>query len=245
MKQLADIFCTTCGNEGKEGGCPKCGKEVKPLYDGKSEEVVAKTIGFLENVIKVPEEYLGNRFTKQVLLDDNRSNMNEDLRTYADNLERYLEIFKNGGLPKRSTMVMSPTGYAKKVLAYSCIEIANDNRFSVSPLLSTIDIAFIMRQAADFNPNFKFNGVGYMDLYYLDFMVVQVAHTDFKYDSYKILQELLNMRSRMNKTTLILSDFGLNIISDWDDQQNFVRLFQAGYMDNKKLYPSIIEYQRR
>lgn len=241
---MEDTFCTSCGNKGTKEGCPECGREHKILYQDKTENQIASTLGYLEKVIRIPEGYLGNRFVKQVLMDEYTGKKREEYRKYIDNLDMYIEIFRNGRLPQRSTFVASPTGNGKKVMAYTCMELANDNNYTISPILSTLDISFIIKQSIEFKPDFKFNGVGYMDLYEIDFLVVQISHTDYKYESYKVIQELLNMRTRYNKSTLVLSDFGIDTITDWDDQYNFVRLFQTGFLDNKQLYPTMICYDR-
>lgn len=139
---------------------------------------------------------------------------------------------------------MSPSGFSKKTLVYSCIQRANSFGAKVSPLLSTLDVAFIVRQATEVNPKFRLHGVGYVDLYEMDMVSLYVSHTDFKYESYKVIQEVLNMRNRVGKTTIVLSDFGFDTLTQWDEQKNFQNLFKYGFMDNRTLYPAVISYRR-
>lgn len=246
-RPLDETYCIYCGNEGKENGCPKCGRTPEAtVFAGKSEESVAKTILYMEDKLLIPEAYLGQFWNKDILLGDFKDLVEDpSFIQYVGSLAQIDNLFIRKQLPKRSMLVMSPSGFSKKTLVYSCIQIANAFGARVSPLMSTLDIAFIIRQATEVNPNFKLNGVGYTDLYDLDLLSVYVAHTDFKYESYKVIQEILNMRNRVGRTTLVLSDFDFSVLTQWDDQKNFRNLFKYGFMDNKTLYPSVISYKRR
>ena len=150
-------------------------------------------------------------------------------------------IFKEGGIPNKSVYIIAPPGYSKTVFAYSCMQHALANGYSVAPLIDTIELKRLLVLASE-KLDYKLYGrFSYDDYMSSDVVFVTVTHTYYRYDAYSVLDELINRRARLGLATFVLSRYSLKTLYKWDKLGSLDSLKNSSSKDGRK-YPSVVAY---
>lgn len=234
------ISCYNCGDEGKEGGCPVCGKDSKKLIvEKKDKEKFIKKAQFSQ----IPDWYIGVNWDKQILL-DNHPDLTKDLRfhEYANRLESMYNYFLKGMIPPSSAFISAPSKMSKTILAYSCMQLAMSNKLRVTPFIDTIELKRLMTLGGD-NPSWKlYKYIDYDDFLMCPVCFVTVTKLDKHVEAYTVILELMARRSRLGLPTFVLSKFTLKEISKGCVDSNYNLFIDNSAREDSFKYPAIIEY---
>ena len=200
----------------------------------------------------VQPAYKGIFWNRRILENDNTEKLPEKFDIagrYNDRLSvRFLDqltkidgIFKEGGIPNKSVYIIAPPGYSKTVFAYSCMQHALANGYSVAPLIDTIELKRLLVLASE-KLDYKLYGrFSYDDYMSSDVVFVTVTHTYYRYDAYSVLDELINRRARLGLATFVLSRYSLKTLYKWDKLGSLDSLKNSSSKDGRK-YPSVVAY---
>ena len=239
--------CFTCGgyydDRFKDEPCPECGRW------GKGTPVATEIAEKKEDVIKVaevldiPREYQGIEWSRELLQRDHRDEMdNINFQRYCNQLEKIHELFGMGIVPNKSAFITAPPGYSKITWAYSCMQLAIARNHSVDWLLDTIEVKRLMVLASE-NPKYKlYNKVDYDQYMIADVCFITVTKTEYSQDSFKVIQEILDRRSRKGLATFILSRFDFKAVSRKDYLHHFDAIIDRNGNQNPLKYPAFITY---
>ena len=153
-------YCFTCGGQGLvDCVCPECGhapagsSSKLPKMDSFSQVKVntETTLVEEESAEIIQSAYKGVFWNRRILENDNTEKLPEKFDIagryndrlfvrFLDQLTKLDDIFKGGGVPNKSVYVIAPPGYSKTVFAYSCMQYALANGYSVAPLIDTIEL---------------------------------------------------------------------------------------------------------
>ena len=91
-----------------------------------------------DNTEKLPEKFdIAGRYNDRLFV------------RFLDQLTKIDGIFKEGGIPNKSVYIIAPPGYSKTVFAYSCMQHALANGYSVAPLIDTIELKRLLVLASE------------------------------------------------------------------------------------------------
>lgn len=183
-----------------------------------------------DNTEKLPEKFdIAGRYNDRLFV------------RFLDQLTKIDGIFKEGGIPNKSVYIIAPPGYSKTVFAYSCMQHALANRYSVAPLIDTIELKRLLVLASE-KLDYKLYGrFSYDDYMSSDVVFVTVTHTYYRYDAYSVLDELINRRARLGLATFVLSRYSLKTLYKWDKLGSLDSLKNSSSKDGRK-YPSVVAY---
>lgn len=183
-----------------------------------------------DNTEKLPEKFdIAGRYNDRLFV------------RFLDQLTKIDGIFKEGGIPNKSVYIIAPPGYSKTVFAYSCMQHALANGYSVAPLIDTIELKRLLVLASE-KLDYKLYGrFSYDDYMSSDVVFVTVTHTYYRYDAYSVLDELINRRARLGLATFILSRYSLKTLYKWDKLGSLDSLKNSSSKDGRK-YPSVVAY---
>lgn len=233
--------CFTCGGNGFEDKvCPECRREPASfnIVQNNSEEFVR-----LAGTIDVPQQYMGIEWNKSILLKTHQDRMSDGLfMKFADQLEKIHNIFASKKLPAKSAIIVAPPGYSKQTFAYSCMQFALTNGFTVAPLLDTVELKRMLILSSE-NPKYKlYNSIDYDNYVLSDILFISVTKTYYKADAYSVIEEIKDRRARKGLPTIVLSRHGIDSISEWDRSNHFKKMIMTQYVNNDLKYPAIISY---
>lgn len=183
-----------------------------------------------DNTEKLPEKFdIAGRYNDRLFV------------RFLDQLTKIDGIFKEGGIPNKSVYIIAPPGYSKTVFAYSCMQHALANGYSVAPLIDTIELKRLLVLASE-KLDYKLYGrFSYDDYMSSDVVFVTVTHTYYRYDAYSVLDELINRRARLGLATFVLSRYSLKTLYKWDKLGFLDSLKNSSSKDGRK-YPSVVAY---
>ena len=183
-----------------------------------------------DNTEKLPEKFdIAGRYNDRLFV------------RFLDQLTKIDGIFKEGGIPNKSDYIIAPPGYSKTVFAYSCMQHALANGYSVAPLIDTIELKRLLVLASE-KLDYKLYGrFSYDDYMSSDVVFVTVTHTYYRYDAYSVLDELINRRARLGLATFVLSRYSLKTLYKWDKLGSLDSLKNSSSKDGRK-YPSVVAY---
>lgn len=183
-----------------------------------------------DNTEKLPEKFdIADRYNDRLFV------------RFLDQLTKIDGIFKEGGIPNKSVYIIAPPGYSKTVFAYSCMQHALANGYSVAPLIDTIELKRLLVLASE-KLDYKLYGrFSYDDYMSSDVVFVTVTHTYYRYDAYSVLDELINRRARLGLATFVLSRYSLKTLYKWDKLGSLDSLKNSSSKDGRK-YPSVVAY---
>ena len=237
-------FCYVCGNRGfVDKVCPECGRPaVKKTIDFSSVDVG----DFQEQLraLQVPEQYRGVTWDGDVLKHYKTGDANNSaFDKYVRQLDKVHTVFASGELPKKSVIVISPAGYSKRTFAYSCMQRALLKGWTVAPMLDTIELKRMLVLCAD-KPMYKLYSCIDYDTYMMsDVCCVEVTRLPQHAYAAPVIQEILDRRGRLGKSTIVLSNFSLEEMSKYDSFGSFSAIKNQGVVDNYK-YPAIIPFRK-
>lgn len=221
-------LCHFCNNQGKEGGCPKCG-----LTPRKSVHTKMLTLDVPTEIIPVP--YQGVMWEKPT-----QEDIPLKFKQFDEALERVYTKFLKGQIPTFSMFIGAPPKSGKNLFAYSCMQTALTQKFTVAPLLSTADWRrlYSISQA---NPFYKLYGkYKWDDLLALDVVFLYVDYSDDRRDDIPLLKNIYDARAQFNLPTFVLSDFRLNdLVPKWGDK-TYAMIHNPDETRNYLRYPVII-----
>lgn len=183
-----------------------------------------------DNTEKLPEKFdIAGRYNDRLFV------------RFLDQLTKIDGIFKEGGIPNKSVYIIAPPGYSKTVFAYSCMQHALANGYSVAPLIDTIELKRLLVLASE-KLDYKLYGrFSYDDYMSSDVVFVTVTHTYYRYDAYSVLDELINRRARLGLATFVLSRYSLKTLYKWDKLGSLDSLKNSSSKGGRK-YPSVVAY---
>lgn len=240
---MSKINCYACRDEGLEGGCPKCGKELILSVQIKKKDVNSKDLLDLH----IPLHYKTNRWKKEILQQD-YIDLFENVPTfdhYTNQLAGALGILASGGMLTNSAMVISPPGYSKTTWAYSCILEAYEHGYKAVPLIDTTQLKRMMFTSSE-NPDWFVNYLGLSVDKYInaDLLMLSVAKgPEFMY-AYEVIINVLDVRGRLDKPTVVLSDYTVDELCSEDRRRYLYRLMEkstSSYV-NPYRYLSVIDF---
>ena len=241
-------------------GCPECGhapagSDSKLSQMSSFSQVKANTETTLveEGSAEIVQPaYKGIFWNRRILENDNTEKLPEKFDIagryndrlfvrFLDQLTKIDGIFKEGGIPNKSVYIIAPPGYSKTVFAYSCMQHALANGYSVAPLIDTIELKRLL-VLASVKLDYKLYGrFSYDDYMSSDVVFVTVTHTYYRYDAYSVLDELINRRARLGLATFVLSRYSLKTLYKWDKLGSLDSLKNSSSKDGRK-YPSVVAY---
>lgn len=217
--------CLLCRDNGKIGGCPKCGKEYALLGNDK----IKTPIGVIRD-LGVPKHYLKEKWNSVILRQDHEVYIDDaDFDNYVNQLDACINILKEGRLPVMSALVTSPIGYGKTTWAYNCILEANSHNFTTVPLVDTGQLRRMFLTASE-NPSWvnKFANHNYNDYLYADLLIACVSNgPEFIY-AYETIVNIVTIRSRLEKPTIFLSNYSANELMKEDKRRQLYKLLSGG-----------------
>lgn len=252
LQEVKAGWCFTCGGNGfLDKPCTECGREPNNAsFNLERKENVKELVKKMDSVC-IPLLYQGVAWSQDELEHSHAEKLpgkfadqsapNDRLfERFAQQLEKINAIFSTGMIPHRSAFICAPAGFSKITFAYSCMQKALDNGFSVAPLLDTEEAKRALILAGE-NPKYKINRtLDYDDWIMSDVMFITVTKMYTKSDAYVIVQELFDRRSRKGLSTFIISRFGVEEISKFDRDGSFDAI-KRDSADSYK-YPAIIQY---
>jgi hypothetical protein len=245
-------YCFECGGNGfPDRNCPSCHKpalnKVKNIEDIEDKDAFIKSV----SAISVPEKYIGIFWNSTELEKSHVELLGEQFGIegrgndwqfvrFIDNLKRVNDAFSDKKLPSKSAIIVAPAGFSKMVFAYSCMQKALSNGFTVAPLLNTIELKRLIVLAAE-NPRYKLNNCIDFDEYIMsDVCFITVTKMHQREWAYEVIQEIMDIRSRKGLSTFVMSRFDINEIS-YRDRSNSFDIIKRKGTDSYK-YPAIIRY---
>lgn len=237
-------ICTKCGDYGREGGCPKCGKDSNNTINL---ETMSKVEGFVDacDDSYIPHKFIGVLWNKSLVeIDQEKYESNPNFKRFIANCEKLHESFVNGNPLASSVYLFAPPRFGKEYLVYSCMQLALNHGLKIAPYLDTIELKRLLILGGE-NPSYKLYGKIDYDSYMMsDVLFVKVTNTSYLKDSYSVLLELISRRSRLNKPTYVISELTLKeltykvnpyISNSWSD------VSAVGL--NKLKYPAVIGFR--
>ena len=237
------ISCYMCGGKFDERfidkPCPVCGKQyVRHGVDIKSPVVVEEA-----NKILIPPRYIGIEWSSGIILENKKDMSNQrGLKRLVGVMESVHDSYAKGKQPKRSAIIIAPPMYSKVIWAYSCMQCALSNGMTVAPLLDTVELKRFMLLSAEkpFHEIYKI--MDYESYITADVCFVTVTKTDRNTEAFKVILELLDIRSRKGLPTYIISRFDINVLSKWDRNNHFRALVNSYHNEDPYKYPAIAKY---
>lgn len=241
-------MCFTCGgNYNKDfvdKPCPECGRQ----YNIMNVDSLVKATEFTEISNKVtdmiiPKNYQGVVWSKELLLKYNselKSDMN--FMKYVEQLGKIHSIFQKGLVPSKSAIIVGSPATSKVTWAYSCMQYAIKNNYTVAPLLSTTEATRLFRLSGD-NPKYKLYNMFEFDEYVMsDVLFLTVSKTEARFTSYSIIMELIDTRSRKGLPTFIISRYDRLQMSKWGGVDEFKYIKDERGTENDLKYPAYLAY---
>lgn len=224
---MSVAVCHTCGGYGKDGGCPKCGKTLEGA-------IKVKSLRLDIAVDVIPVQYQGKLWSRP------ESTGNTRFDDFDSKLDTIHKEFLSGRVPKFSVMACSPGKYGKHRFAYSCMQTAVVQGFTVAPLLVTSDWRRLYR-VSQTNPFYRlYDKYKWDDLVALDVVFLAVDHSDDRFDVISLLKDLLDVRAGFSKSTFIISDFKLtDLVPTWG-KQNYNLIYNPDPERDFMRYPVIL-----
>lgn len=248
MKKIVDSnnFCFVCGNLGfNDKECPSCHRQ--PTKRSLNFEFNADNSDFVDKIdsFGIPAVYRGVIWDSEILRHDKPDLANDFVfDRFIKNLEKVNALFDKGLLSNKSAIIIAPASFSKMTFAYSCMQRAIDNGFSVAPLLDTVELKRLVYLASE-NPKYKlYKKIDYDSYVMSDVCFITVTKSQQKAWAYEIIQEILDLRARKGLGTFIISRYELSEISQQDHSNSFDALAAVDTHDDFK-YPAIIKYVKK
>lgn len=242
-KLIKDGYCFVCGNHGfLDKVCESCGRE--PTKESMNLDKKDDVDSFVSKISAngIPDSYRGIVWSAEFLKSTKPGKEKDyNFQRFINSLERINDVFAKGVLSRKSAIIIAPAGYSKMTFAYSCMQRAIDNGYSVAPLLDTIEIKRLLFLASE-NPNYRmYHEIQYDDYIMSDVLFATVTKLQQHEWAYETIQELIDRRARKGLATFIISRYDLAEISKKDYANQFSAIATA-YSDDNYKYPAVIKY---
>lgn len=226
-RQKAYDFCHACNDEGRDGGCPRCGKTPRK----KVEEKLKGVTNIASDVI--PAAYQGKTWIKPE---------SENLREsqFDDALEKVYNKFLKGDLPNFSMFISAPPKTGKMLFAYACMQTALVQGFSVAPMMTTSDWRRLYR-VSQTNPMYKlYNKYKWDELVSFEVVFILVDDSEDRYDVIGTLKTIYDTRAMMGLPTFVISDYKLTTLVCRYRSQDYSKIYNPDMSRDFNRYPVII-----
>lgn len=243
-KLVADGYCFVCGNSGfYDRDCPSCGREAKNRSLNLDFRDNANDYVTESGMQVIPDHYKGVIWSGEVLKSTKTDLENDyNFKSFVDGMEAINSVFARGLLSRQSAIIIAPAGFSKMIFAYSCMQRAVDNGFTVAPLLDTVEIKRVLTLAGD-NPSYRVSKTINYDEYIMsDVLFATVTKLAAREWAFETIQELIDRRARKGLSTFIVSRYDLSEISRKDYSNQFAVTATAVSDDGCK-YPAVIRYK--
>lgn len=222
------LRCHVCNNEGKEGGCSRCGKTPRS----------AVSLKILN--LEVPTDIIPSAYQGVVWEKPSAEDLPLHLQQYDNSLEKVYNFFLSGRIPSFSMFIGAPPKSDKNKFAYSCMQTALAQKFSVAPLLSTSDWRRLQK-ISQMNPFYKLYGKYQWDtLISTDVVFMFVDHSDERFDEIPLLKSVLDSRAAFGLPTFIISDYKLNDLVPRFDKESYSAIYNTSDKRDYLRYPVVI-----
>ena len=225
-----DISCHLCGDKGKDGGCPRCGLTPR-------KNVAVKSMHLDVPADIIPVSYQGKLWEKHEVVEGTPAKTID----FESNLEKVLNEFISGRVPSFSMFISAPPKSNKHWFAYSCMQTALVQRFSVSPMFSTSDWRRLYK-VSQMNPFYKlYDAYKWDDLIKRDVVFVFVDHSDDRYDTISLLKDIFDARACFSLPTFVLSDYKLTeLVPQWGKEM-YSMIYNPNPSCDRMRYPVVLQ----
>lgn len=227
--QSSGLICHLCNNEGKEGGCPRCGKTPRAV-------VAERLISFDIPTDIIPVVYQGQVWEKPP-----QGDLPLRMQEYDNALEKVYNKFLLGDIPAFSMFLGAPPKSDKTKFAYCCMQTAMTQHYSVAPLLSTSDWRRLQK-VSQVNPFYKLYGKYKWDeLISKDVLFMYVDHSDERFDEIPLMKSVLDARAMFSLSTFIISDYKITDLVPRYGQEAYSIIYNADDNRDYRRFPVIIQ----
>jgi len=236
-----EFKCLICRDQGRVEGCPSCGKVRDALAISAKVEVSRQE----RNEMYVPKYYITNEWDESILRMDKENYVDDvSFNTYCTQLSKCIEILDTGAMLKTSAFVNAPVGYAKTTFAYNCILKCLENGYKMSPIIDTAKMRGMLTLDSErpTKPN-SYQGFAleeYLDSDLLFLLVTRGPEYVYAYDT---IIQVLDIRSRRGKPTIILSDRAARYLKVFDKDNNLQKILEGGNKVDKLKYAIPISFE--
>lgn len=223
-------ICHTCGDLGKEGGCPKCGRTLQTVVVRQLEVSSVSA-----DIIPIP--YQGKLWVKPEVTGVTPPKFIE----FDESLTKVHNLFLSGQILTFSLYIAAPVKYGKHNFAFSCMQTAAAQGHKVAPLLSTSDWRRLYK-ISQMNPFYKlYDRYKWDQLVLMSVVFIMVDHSDERFDLVPLMKEILDTRARFNLATVFLSDYKLEeLVPRWGSDQ-YSMIHNVDPERDMARYPVIIQ----
>lgn len=209
------MLCYVCRGGFEDKVCTECGSQPKRSLN---------SIEVLESDL-IPSYYKGKLWEKEILKTDNMDKIDNALFIkYYSVMEKITSDFSCGKIPQYSTFIVSTKKMSKTLFAYSCMQLALSNGFTVAPLLNTNQI--------DMKAEYMLS----------DFLVLSIPNFfDDRINSWKVILDVLDIRARLDLPTFIISNYSLNHIVTKSNKEYFFKMIDRSSKSDPLKYPRVLE----
>lgn len=243
-KLVSNGYCFVCGGQGfPDHECPSCGRAATRISLNLDMREDADAFVTQSGMQVIPDHYKGIVWSPD-MLKETKPGKEKDYQflDFVKTLDTINGVFAKGLLSRQSAIIIAPAGYSKVTFAYSCMQRAIDNGFTVAPLLDTVEIKRILTLAGD-NPKYKVcKTINYEDYIMADVLFATVTKLAAREWAFEVIQELIDRRARKGLSTFIISRYDLEEISKKDYSDQFSVTATAISTDGCK-YPAIVRYR--
>lgn len=239
---MKEYKCFTCrdGEIDLEGNCPECGRSYHTGGEPLKDVIVTEEY----NRLYIPKEYRGVVWDKEKLRQTHESltGIDKHFEVFANSLEKIHNIFLEGRIPKNSMLIIAPRTFSKLTLAYSCLQLAYKHSYKIFPIMDTQQLKRFLTLSVErpTAPILKTYPFQYEDIMTADIMFLTISKGYDRNGSYEIVDQIIDMRSRMDKPTIIISRFSIKDMSGFDYFGRFASIINE-HGQNKR-YPTFIQY---
>lgn len=224
-------FCIQCGGYGLYGEeCPRCGKSRKALQLSRIGEQEIEMLEQRMDYVSIPDNYKGVEWSYDIFWSchpefiDDEGRKDRELDSKVDFLTKVNSLYGQGALPPASIIYVSPPHMGKMVWAYSCMQHALKNGYTVAPIYDTLELAGFL-SAGSRNPRYRLYNKLTLEEYMLtDVVFITVSKTDYRKEAHYVIREILDRRARLGKGTNFISEFGIEEFASSDDTGYIFRI---------------------
>lgn len=219
--------CHMCNDQGKEGGCPRCGMFPR-------QALALKTVSSVQSTEIVPVTYQGKLWSKPEGVTE------LSFQEFDNTLEKVHNFFLSGRLPTFSMFIAAPAKYGKVAYGFSCMQTAAAQGYSVAPMMSTSEWRRLYK-TSQVNPFFKmYEKYTWDTLIRVEVVFITVDHGDERYDDIILLKDILDTRGRMGLPTFILSDFKLTELTPRWKSEAYSLIYNLDKKCDRYRYPIVL-----
>lgn len=237
-----DFECLVCRDKGREEGCPKCGRETRITGNEVSRDITLTEL----NRMQIPRHYTKKKWDPLILKEDHSDYIdNIDFNNYVGQLNRVLEHLEKGGTIPNSAIITAPMGSGKTTWAYNCMLELLKNNIQVPPLISTSQLKAMQTKAYE-RPTWQNKWQDFTYIEYIEADVLFVAVTkgpEYVYAT-RLLIDIVDIRSRMSKPTVILSDWSITNLISSDKTGMLYSMLKGGTNVDPYKYLTNIKFSR-